>query len=42
MALANQRWGVHIARRAWVGPDDVLNTRGVDELRASLRRNRHR
>jgi DNA polymerase (family 10) len=41
-ALANQRWGVHIARRAWVGPDDVLNTRGVDELRASLRRNRHR
>ena len=40
-ALANQRWGVHIARRAWVGPDDVLNTRDVDELRASLRRNRH-
>jgi DNA polymerase (family 10) len=39
-ALANQRWGVHIARRAWVGPDDVLNTRDVDQLRALLRRNR--
>jgi DNA polymerase (family X) len=39
-ALNNQRWGVQMARRAWAGPDDVLNTRNVDELRASLRRNR--
>jgi DNA polymerase (family 10) len=41
-ALGNQRWGVQVARRAWATPDDVLNTRGVDELCASLRRNRGR
>ena len=40
MALGNQRWGVRMARRAWVTPDDVLNTRHVDEVRRSLRRNR--
>jgi DNA polymerase (family 10) len=39
-ALNNQRWGVQTARRAWVGPADVLNTRCLDEFRASLRRNR--
>ena len=39
-ALANLRWGVHMARRAWAGPGDVLNTRPIDELRRSLRRNR--
>ena len=39
-ALNNQRWGVQIARRAWAGPADVLNTRCLDEFRASLRRNR--
>jgi DNA polymerase (family 10) len=39
-ALATMRWGVLVARRAWLGPDDVLNTRPFDELRASLRRNR--
>ena len=39
-ALHNQRWGVQIARRAWAGAGDVLNTRGLDDLRASLRRNR--
>jgi DNA polymerase (family 10) len=39
-ALATVRWGVLVARRAWLGPDDVLNTRPFDELRASLRRNR--
>jgi DNA polymerase (family 10) len=39
-ALGNLRWGVHVARRAWATPDDVLNTRSVDELRAQLRRNR--
>ena len=26
-ALGNLRWGVQMARRAWVSPDDVLNTR---------------
>jgi DNA polymerase (family 10) len=40
VALGNQRWGVRMARRAWVTPDDVLNTRGADDLRRSLRRNR--
>jgi DNA polymerase (family X) len=39
-ALGNLRWGVHMARRAWLGPDDVLNTRDVDGLRALLRRHR--
>ena len=39
-ALGNLRWGVHVARRAWATPDDVLNTRSVDDLRAQLRRNR--
>lgn len=39
-ALSNLRWGVQVARRAWVTPDDVLNTRELDDLRASLRRNR--
>jgi DNA polymerase (family 10) len=33
-------WGVRIARRAWATPADILNTRGVDELKASLRRRR--
>ena len=39
-ALANLRWGVHMARRAWAGPGDVLNTRPLDEMRRTLRRNR--
>ena len=39
-ALNNLRWGVQIARRAWVTPDDVLNARELDGLRASLRRHR--
>jgi len=39
-ALGNLRWGVHMARRAWLGPDDVLNTRDLDTLRPLLRRNR--
>lgn len=38
-ALANLRWGVHMARRAWASPDDILNTRGLVELRGMLRRN---
>ena len=39
-ALTNLRWGVHMARRAWAAPDDILNTRGLTELRGMLRRNR--
>ncbi len=39
-ALSRLQWGVHVARRAWVRAGDVLNTRPVEELRASLRRNR--
>jgi len=34
------RWGVQVARRAWLTKDDVLNTRTVAEFRAGLRRNR--
>jgi DNA polymerase (family 10) len=39
-ALGTQRWGVQVARRAWAGPGDVLNTRDVGEMRRMLRRNR--
>ena len=38
--LGALRWGVVTARRAWLEPSDVLNTRPVEEFRASLRRNR--
>ncbi len=41
-ALGNTRWGVVIARRAWLTANDVLNTRPVDQFRASLRRARTR
>ena len=41
-ALGNLRWGIRMARRAWASPEDVLNTRGVEELRQLLRRNRNR
>ena len=34
------RWGAAVARRAWLQPADVLNTRPFDEFRASLRRHR--
>lgn len=40
-ALGNLRWGVQVARRAWATPDDVLNTRTVEELRPLLRRHRN-
>jgi DNA polymerase (family 10) len=30
--LANMRWGIATARRAWLGPDDVANTRPLAEL----------
>ena len=39
-ALGNLRWGLQVARRAWLRAEDVLNTRPVGELQASLRRNR--
>jgi DNA polymerase (family 10) len=41
-AFGRLRWGVLVARRAWLRPEDVLNTRPFDELKASLRRNRRR
>jgi DNA polymerase (family 10) len=40
VALGNLRWGVTTARRAWLQPDDVLNTRALPDFRARLRRNR--
>lgn len=39
-ALGNIRWGVSVARRAWLERGDVLNTLPLDAFRASLRRNR--
>ena len=39
-ALGNLRWGVHVARRAWVAPADVINTNSFDRLRPMLRRHR--
>jgi len=39
-ALANQRWGVQVARRAWATPNDVLNALPLGQLRSRLRRNR--
>jgi DNA polymerase (family 10) len=32
------KWGLLVARRAWLTKDDVLNTRSVEEFRAGLRR----
>jgi DNA polymerase (family X) len=37
-ALGVTRWGISMARRAWLEPADVMNTRGVEEFRRSLRR----
>jgi DNA polymerase (family 10) len=39
-ALGNLRWGVTVARRAWLEAKDVLNTLPFGEFRTSLRRNR--
>jgi DNA polymerase (family 10) len=39
-AVGRLRWGTAVARRAWLRPEDVLNTRPLPELRAALRRNR--
>ena len=38
--LGSLRWGVTTARRAWLTPDDVVNTRPLDAFTASLRRHR--
>ncbi len=34
------RWGVQVARRAWLTSGDVLNTRSLADFRSALRRNR--
>ena len=39
-ALGVVRWGIVVARRAWLEPGDVLNTRSFDDLVAGLRRNK--
>ena len=39
-ALSGLRWGVEVARRAWVGPGDLLNSLPVEALRGRLRRSR--
>jgi DNA polymerase (family 10) len=39
-AFGRLRWGVLVARRAWLQPSDVLNTRPFEQFRAGLRRHR--
>jgi DNA polymerase (family 10) len=39
-ALELIRWGTLVARRAWLTPADVWNTRPLDAFRLSLRRSR--
>ena len=41
-AFATLAWGVTVARRAWAAPEDVLNTRSLEDLQPSLRRHRAR
>jgi DNA polymerase (family 10) len=41
-ALGWMRWGVTVARRAWLRSEDILNTMPLELLRRSLRRARHR
>ena len=38
-AFGRLRWGVVVARRAWLEPGDVLNTLAFDDFRKRLRRN---
>ena len=40
--LAAMKWGVQVARRAWLRREDVLNTRSVDDLKKGLRRHKQR
>jgi len=37
---ANLAYGVAVARRAWIGPDQVLNARPLDDLLAWARAGR--
>jgi DNA polymerase (family 10) len=39
-AFGRLRWGVLVARRAWLGAGDVLNTRPFEDFRTALRRHR--
>jgi DNA polymerase (family 10) len=39
-ALGGLRWGVAMARRAWLEPRHILNTRPFNDFRVQLRRNR--
>ena len=39
-ALGVTRWGVAVARRAWLEPGDVLNTLPLEAFTGALRRNR--
>ena len=39
-AFGRLQWGVLMARRAWLSPDRVLNTRPFEAFKAALRRNR--
>ena len=39
-ALDVIKWGVVVARRAWLTPGDVVNTRPLEAFRAGLRRHR--
>jgi DNA polymerase (family 10) len=41
-ALESLRFGILVARRAWAGPRDVLNTRPFDEFLKRLRRHARR
>jgi len=34
--LASMRYGVVTARRGWLGPDDILNTRGAEEFARAI------
>ena len=36
--LDSMRYGVVTARRAWLGPNDILNTRSADEFAGALRK----
>ncbi|HEV3140982.1 MAG TPA: DNA polymerase/3'-5' exonuclease PolX [Vicinamibacterales bacterium] len=38
-AFPRLRWGILMARRAWLQRDDVLNTKPFDRFKAALRRN---
>ena len=40
-SLGNLRWGVSVARRAWLQAEDVLNTQPLQAFRSALRRHRN-